>query len=249
MDIDLTQYSMLLVNFSGGKDSSNILIETVKEARRQNVLHRVVAILSDTGAEWNSTADFSRSFCQRLGVPLQIVYPRCTIPDYLEARKRFPSMKCRWCTALKTSAIEKFIRHQYPAKQKSKILSITGERREESSHRAQLSEFELHKHLSAGQRQVFCYRPILNWNLRKVWQNIYENNLPIHPAYTEYGNKRLSCALCVFACDKDLQNGAKNRPDLAERYMRIEEETGFTFRYKHSLKNILKEGGKHYVDK
>ena len=109
MDIDLTPYSMLLVNFSGGKDSSNILIETVKEARRQNVLHRVVAILSDTGAEWNSTADFSRSFCQRLGVPLQIVYPRCTIPDYLEARKRFPSMKCRWCTALKTSAIEKFI--------------------------------------------------------------------------------------------------------------------------------------------
>ena len=34
MDIDLTPYSMLLVNFSGGKDSSNILIETVKEARR-----------------------------------------------------------------------------------------------------------------------------------------------------------------------------------------------------------------------
>ena len=124
MDIDLTPYSMLRVNFSGGKDSSNILIETVKEARRQNVLHRVVAILSDTGAEWNSTADFSKSFCQRLGVPLQIVYPRCTIPDYLEARKRFPSMKCRWCTALKTSAIEKFIRHQYPAKQKNFLTSV-----------------------------------------------------------------------------------------------------------------------------
>lgn len=57
---------MLLVNFSGGKDSSNILIETVKEARRQNVLHRVVAILSDTGAEWNSTADFQDHFVKDL---------------------------------------------------------------------------------------------------------------------------------------------------------------------------------------
>ena len=235
---------MLLVNFSGGKDSSNILMKQLRKLAAKMYCIELLQFYPIQGQNGNSTADFSKSFCQRLGIPLQIVYPRCTIPDYLEARKRFPSMKCRWCTALKTSAIEKFIRHQYPAKQKSKILSITGERREESSHRAQLSEFELHKHLSAGQRQVFCYRPILNWNLRKVWQNIYENNLPIHPAYTEYGNERLSCALCVFACDKDLQNGAKNRPDLAERYMRIEEETGFTFRYKHSLKNILKEGEK-----
>ena len=68
-----------------------------------------------------------------------------------------------------------------------------------------------------------------------------KNHLLIHPAYTEYGNDRLSCALCVFACDKDLRNGAMNRPDLAERYMKVEEKSGFTFRYKHSLKEILRE--------
>ena len=247
MDIDLTPYHILLVNFSGGKDSSNILIETIKEAEKQNVRHRVVAIMSDTGCEWSNTTEFSTSFCRRLEVPLQIVYPRCTIPDYLENRGKFPSMKCRWCTALKTSAIEKYIRHLYPAKQEAKILSITGERREESTHRANLIEFEPHKLLTAGNRQVFCCRPILDWKVGKVWQNIRDNHLPIHPAYTEYGNDRLSCALCVFACDKDLRNGAMNRPDLAERYRKVEEKSGFTFRYKRSLKEILR-GENYYAD-
>ena len=43
----------------------------------------------------------------------------------------------------------------------------------------------------------------------------------------------------MFACEKDLRNGARNRPDLAQRYLEVERRTGFTFRYKQSLKDIL----------
>jgi hypothetical protein len=36
---------------------------------------------------------------------------------------------------------------------------------------------------------------------------------------------------------------AQARPDLAERFLRIERETGFTFRHKKSLADILKPMG------
>lgn len=238
MDIDLSPYAMIVVNTSSGKDSQNIMMETVAEAKRQRVLHRVVAVHSETGAEWTQTYSVAQNHCRCLGIPLEPVYPLHSIPDYLEARLKFPSMKCRYCTALKTSAIDKFIRKLYPAKVEAQILSITGERAEESRERAKLPIFEPHKKLTAGNRQVFHFRPIHDWSTGKVWDKIRASRIPSHPAYDQ-GNERLSCALCVFACDRDLRNGAANRPDLAARYLEVERKTGFTFRYKRSLASIL----------
>jgi 3'-phosphoadenosine 5'-phosphosulfate sulfotransferase (PAPS reductase)/FAD synthetase len=242
MDIDLSPYSLILVNTSSGKDSLNIALETVAEARRQRVLHRVMAVHSETGAEWNCSLSVAQNHCRCLGIPLKVVYPRHSIPDYLEARARFPSMKCRYCTALKTSAIDKFIRQLFPARgNEAQVLSITGERAEESDRRAKLPVFEPHKTLTAGNRQVFHYRPIHDWKVGKVWDRIRNSGITPHPAYA-LGNERLSCALCVFACDQDLWNGAANRPDLAERYLEVERKTGFLFRHKQSLASILEKG-------
>lgn len=238
MDIDLTAYSLILVNTSSGKDSVNCLMETVAEAKRQRVIHRVMAVYSDLGADWTQSYDVAQAQCRGLGIPLNRVFPKHSLPDYLEARMRFPSMRCRYCTAMKTGAIEKFIRQLYPAKIESKILSITGERAEESPRRAKLPIFEPHKVLTSGNRQVFRYRPIHDWSTGKVWDKIRTAKMPYHPAY-DLGNERLSCALCVFACDRDLRNGATNRPDLAERYLEVERKSGFTFRYKRSLASIL----------
>ena len=242
MDIDLSPYALIVVNTSSGKDSVNCLMETAKEATRQHVLHRVIAVYADLGADWTQSYDVAQAQCSCLGIPLHRVFPKHSLPDYLDMRLRFPSMKCRYCTAMKTGAIEKFIRHLYPAKTEAKILSITGERAEESPKRAKLPIFEPHKVLTAGNRQVFHYRPILNWSEGRVWGNIHASGIPYHPAY-DLGNQRLSCALCVFACDKDLRNGAANRPDLADRYLAVERRTGFTFRYKQSLQSILSRGG------
>ena len=93
--------------------------------------------------------------------------------------------------------------------------------------------------MTAGNRQVFRYRPLLDWKEHQIWDAINKSRIPAHPAYTEYGNERLSCALCIFACDQDLRNGALNRPDLAERYLKVERESGFLFREKRSLQEIL----------
>lgn len=76
--------------------------------------------------------------------------------------------------------------------------------------------------------------------LRKweIWREIRASGLKAHPAYAQ-GNDRLSCALCVFANITDLRNGARARPDLAQRYLEIEREKQHDFRYKQSLASIL----------
>lgn len=125
-----------------------------------------------------------------------------------------------------------------------RILSITGERREESFHRAKLEEFELNKKLTAGNREVWNYRPILDYKVGKIWDDIHASGLKAHPAYEVYGNERLSCALCVLACENDIRNGAIARPDLAERYLAVERKSGHTFRYRRSLADILASSGK-----
>jgi 3'-phosphoadenosine 5'-phosphosulfate sulfotransferase (PAPS reductase)/FAD synthetase len=155
-------------------------------------------------------------------------------------RAGWPSSQCRYCTSdCKRDPIQKVVRHTWPAELKgTSILSVTGERRQESSHRAKLPFLETNKPLTAGGRKVTNWRPILGYKTEDVWAHIAATGLPRHVAY-DRGNERLSCAICVLATDNDIRNGAEACPELAEHYLRIERETGHTFRYKKSLAAIL----------
>ena len=151
----------------------------------------------------------------------------------------WPSPSCRYCTShCKVDPISKVVRGEFPAALGLHILCVTGERREESPHRAKLLETEPDARLSAGRRTVTKHRPILDYTLPMVWAHISDTGLPRHVAY-DRGNARVSCALCVMASKDDIRRGAEARPDLAERFLRIERQTGFTFRPKQSLASIL----------
>lgn len=151
----------------------------------------------------------------------------------------WPSAQIRYCTAhCKVDPIHKVIRAENPANTSAKILVVTGERREESPHRAKLPALEPDKRLTAGQRSVMRWRPILDYKLADVWAHIAATGLPRHVAY-DRGNERLSCAICMLATDNDIRNGAAECPELAEHYLRIEKETGFTMKNKKSLAQIL----------
>lgn len=160
----------------------------------------------------------------------------------LKAKPGWPSPSCRYCTShCKVDPISKVTRGEFPASVGVRVLAVTGERREESRHRAKLQEIEHDDRLSAGTRVVTKYRPILDYTLEQVWRHISDSGIPRHVAY-DLGNERLSCALCIMATEDDLRRGAEARPDLAERFLRIERETGFTFLHKKSLASILGMG-------
>jgi len=160
-----------------------------------------------------------------------------------KSKPGWPSSACRYCTSdCKRDPINKMVRNVWTAGSGADVLSVTGERRQESPHRAKLPEMEPNKRLSAGKRTVTNFRPILDYSLENVWDHIAGTGLPRHVAY-DRGNERLSCAICVLAKDTDIRNGAEACPELAEHYLRIEREYGFTMKNGKSLAEILAEGG------
>ena len=99
IDLDLTPYNLIALSTSGGKDSEVTMIKVAEAARKQGVLQRVIAIHSATGAEWSCTEDIASKIAKLLNIPLYVVHPKWTIPDYIEHRLRFPDMRRRFCTS------------------------------------------------------------------------------------------------------------------------------------------------------
>ncbi len=51
---------------------------------------------------------------------------------------------------------------------------------------------------------------------------------------------RASCSLCVLSSKKDLVRAAELRPDLARAFLKVEAETGHTFRRDLSMLEIVR---------
>jgi len=247
----LADYSAVIVSISGGKDSQACMDLIHQLAVEQQYSERIYAVHADTGAEWPESLPHCRYLCEAYGFDLHVAVPFRKLPDHIERRCRilqeqgkaggWPSAACRYCTSdCKRTPIHKVLRGLFSAKDKHDVLMITGERREESKHRATLSAVQDVKRLAAGCRKVVNWRPILDYKLADVWDTIEASGFPRHIAY-DLGNERLSCGICVLACKNDILNGAEHMPELAERYMAIERETGHSFRHGKTLAEILQE--------
>jgi 3'-phosphoadenosine 5'-phosphosulfate sulfotransferase (PAPS reductase)/FAD synthetase len=255
--MNLLDYSAIVINISGGKDSQTIMGVVMAEVKKQAYSGDVLAIHADTKAEWPQSLPHCQLLCEHYRLQLIVAEPFRPLPEHIERRcimmaaqqprgkPGWPSPAQRYCTSdCKRAPIEKAVRASFPAKLGKSILTVTGERRQESAHRAKLSEVEPDKTLTAGYRSVTKWRPILDYTEEHVWSHIRATGIPRHIAY-DLGNKRLSCAMCIMACEQDIRNGANARPDLAEMFLRIERETGFSFMHKKSLETILSRGGDH----
>lgn len=239
--MDLTLYDHIIVSLSGGKDSHAMLWWAYGEALCQGVQDRLIAIHADTGAEWKQTRDHCRYLCDNLTVRLTVATPFRPLPEHIEKRGMWPSAACRYCTSdCKRAAIDKVIRWMNPASEDRTILILTGERREESPKRSKLRPIEAHERLSTRKRKVISWRPMLDAKVERIWELIEESGLRRHPAY-DFGNDRLSCAMCVLASENDIRNGARFHPELAETYLRMERDMKHTFRSGRSLADILRK--------
>ncbi|MBZ0276420.1 MAG: phosphoadenosine phosphosulfate reductase family protein [Anaerolineae bacterium] len=117
-----------------------------------------------------------------------------------------------------------------------------GLRAQESQTRARRPTFALRTDTSAPTKGRFVYDwlPIHDWTEADVWDCIRWNGDVYHTAYT-YGNRRLSCALCVLASLNDLVNGAVHNPDTYREYCRIEAVTSYSFRKGFWLSDVKPE--------
>ncbi|MEJ6089536.1 phosphoadenosine phosphosulfate reductase family protein [Aliivibrio salmonicida] len=165
------------------------------------------------------------------------VYPRPRAKK--NTRLKFPQQSgnhnVRWCSShAKIGPGNKFITSN-PEYIGKKILTVTGERRSESSSRAILSQLSRHgtdtirgSAKPTKPRLVDHWRPILNWSEDMVWdalQNFrFNGNKGIEPGLAyQMSFSRSSCISCVFNSDRiwaTLLEYNKDRVYLMSEYER-----------------------------
>lgn len=119
-------------------------------------------------------------------------------------RLKFPqvsaSLQTRWCSsALKIDVGRRALNNQDRFND-SKILFITGERRQESSNRARYNQFEPHacdRRKGKKNRLVDAWRPVLHWDEEAVWDALCRHNV-IAPVPYRLGWSRSSCMTCIY---------------------------------------------------
>lgn len=236
-DIYLSDFDVIVINTSSGKDSQAMMDKLVTQAKEDGVLDRVHALHCDLGRmEWGGTTDLVREQASAYGIPLHIVSrPQGDLLTHVQARGMWPSSKARYCTSdHKRDQAAKVIRKlaNDAAALKGgpvKILNCQGIRAQESRARAKKNPITLDKRISTKDREVTIWYPIFDWTVAQVWDTIKKSGVRHHQAY-DLGMPRLSCAFCIFAPKAALMIAGKHNPQLLDAYCQVEEQIDHTFR-------------------
>lgn len=131
------------------------------------------------------------------------------------------------------------------------ILEIQGHRADESHARRVLSPYSHNSGASnRTRRRVDTWYPIHGWTKQQVRDFCDASGVDHHPAYDEppgcgnwAGMSRLSCSFCILAGRRDLILAARRRPQLAARYLTVEQQIGHRFRADLSMADIVAAAG------
>lgn len=239
----IRQGAIFYVSHSGGKDSQAMYAHI-----RRRVPHdRIVVVHADLGeVEWDGVQDHIRA---TIAHELNVVRAGKTFFDMVRRRAAtrpdvpsFPDAGRRQCTSdLKRGPIQKFIRRDMNARGATLGVNCMGLRAEESASRKRLPPWAPNKALSTTRRTVHDWLPIHALTTEQVFREIRKAGQEPFWAYAS-GNKRLSCVFCILGCASDLANGRRQRPELYQRYVELERETGWKMFPGQSLAQRTAEG-------
>lgn len=237
----------LVINFSGGKDSTAMLAWICENY--PNVPKHVV--MADTGWEhkevpgkWCSAIDWSIGIVAMFGLELHIVRnPNKTFLQMVERRGMFPGMgETRCCTSdLKRDPVHTWIRQRWPARRHDArnpdIVSCMGLRAQESTARAQRPCLIPLDRIDHARRPVWDWNPILGWTEEQVLDYLCERDIPIHPVY-EHVN-RFSCRICIYMTPKNVQAMFEVTPEDIDLIAELEQRIDFTMFPSGPIKDLI----------
>lgn len=245
--VNLSEYDVILVNSSAGKDSQAMLDLIAQLADEAGVSERVVVVHADLGrVEWQGTRELAQEQAEHYGFRFEVVSrPQGDLLDQIRSRGMFPSSNARYCTSdQKTGQVARLMTQLAKEHREAgndgpcRILSCLGLRAAESSARAKKPEFKHDKRASNGRRHVDTWLPIFNWSKDEVWERIRKAGTRHHQAY-DLGMPRLSCVFCVFAPKPALMLAGKHNPELLQQYVDLEREIDHKFTQNLSLVEIM----------
>lgn len=239
--MDLTNYQVILVNTSAGKDSLVMLDLVCTLASSQGVLDRVRAVHCDLGRmEWSGTRKLAEQQCALYGVPLHVVSRAQDLLSQVEQRGMWPSSTARYCTSdhkrdqvgkYITALVNAHICDTYGKAHKAPVtvLNCLGLRAQESSARKAKLPVAPNKRATNSKRTVTDWLPIHAWTENQVWSVIHSKSLPYHRAY-DLGMPRLSCVFCIFAPKPALLLAGYHNRELLAEYVAVEQRINHTFK-------------------
>jgi 3'-phosphoadenosine 5'-phosphosulfate sulfotransferase (PAPS reductase)/FAD synthetase len=238
--------ALFVANHSGGKDSQAMLIKL----REIVPAHQLLVVHASLGEiEWHGALELAEGQAADAGLPFVVARAKKTFFDMVEHRfetrpevPSWPSAATRQCTSdLKRDPIAKEMRAYAKAHGFALVVNCMGIRAAESVSRSKKQPFQLNKRETVAGRTVYQWFPIFELSTAEVFAIIRAAGQEPHPAYAA-GNERLSCVFCVMASGRDLLHGAKARPELFQRYVELEERTGYTMHMsRKSLTELVAE--------
>ncbi len=250
-EVNLHEYTGVLINTSGGKDSQTMLRQVVLLARRQGYpLDRIEAAHQDLDyLEWDGVKDLAREQVEHYGLRFSVTRRRTadgdetsTILDKVRERKKWPSRSQRYCTSdfkrgpgLRVlTAMDKRLQGNQVNR---RYLYVMGFRAQESPARKKLPWLEKNKRASSRFKSVETWLPIHDWTEDEVWADIKASGVRHHRAY-DIGMPRLSCCFCIFAPKAALMIAGREKPELLQEYVDVEREIGHKFTQALSIEEV-----------
>lgn len=228
----------VIVNFSGGKDSTVAILETLKRYPKEEI----ILSWQDTGAEYLETEAHVKKIAGLFDLPLVIIKAKRDFWQELQHRKHWPTPVVRHCTAhLKRDPANSWIK-QHKVELGNELIIVTGIRAEESKSRALKHEWEDYPDLTLkdGSRIAHTWYPCLNMTKQEIYDRIEAEGLPLHPCY-EFCS-RLSCWMCIFAHPNEVRAYAEKQPALYEAACEVEEQIKHKWKEHFALQDLFLQG-------
>lgn len=234
--------ALFVCNDSAGKDSQamKILLKSIIPSNQLVIVHANLP-----GVEWEGNLEHIKKYSE--GYPVFEVQAKKTFFEMVENRFKnrpevpsWPSASTRQCTSdLKRGPIQKFINNYALKNGFKEVVNCMGLRAEESPGRAKKIPFQFKEINSCKHRKQYEWLPIHDWLIDKVWKTIKTAGEKRHYAY-DLGMTRLSCKFCIMSNEHDLKVAYNNDPELGDKYIKMEEFTGYTMSMSRiPLKNTL----------
>ncbi|RLF24424.1 MAG: phosphoadenosine phosphosulfate reductase [Thermoprotei archaeon] len=188
------EYDVVIIPWSGGKDSTATLVLALKVFGQE-----VVPIFVDTGLEFEDVYHYIDKVAELLGVRYEVAQAHID-KAWAERGYELPTRENRWCTKLKIAAL-----YRKMDEIADKPLIVVGDRDTESLLRLKRPPIRWHE----GRLQV---APIKMWSALHVQLYLLAHGIPLNPMY-EFGFYRIGCYMCPAFRSWEL--------DLAEEYFNL----------------------------